>query len=424
MGFSGLFSIGLSGVAAQSASLEAISNNIANSQTVGFRRARTDFSQLIAQEQSGSINNAGTGVSANSRQLITEQGFISRTQNATDLAIAGDGFFVVSQTSDASGGDSSLLYTRAGDFRIDGDGNLINSAGYFLQGQPIGPTGAAFNGGINSLQTINLANIEGSATATTSLTLSAVFSNLGAVSPAAATYNPADPANNLTSQAIDSNLNQTYTVFDNEGNASQITLAFLRTGTNQVAIEAFDPANTDGLPIASGVIAFDNTGSVDPHNSTFPASLTLPGGTVDIDLSSLSINTGATRVVTSTSDGTPFGNVNGFEINNDGTLTATLSNGQTRDLFQIPLAVFTNPEGLNSVAATAFQFDPTAGTRTIETAGSNRAGQIEGASLETSTVDIGLEFSTLIQTQRAYSANARILSVADDLLQTLNDTAA
>ena len=125
MSISSIFAIGLSGVNAQSASLEALSNNIANSNTVGFRRTRTDFSQLVAREQSAVTGDAGTGVSANTRSIINQQGFIDRTQNTTDIAIAGNGFFVVSENATANEADE-ILFTRAGDFSINSDGNLIN----------------------------------------------------------------------------------------------------------------------------------------------------------------------------------------------------------------------------------------------------------------------------------------------------------
>ena len=179
MSISSIFAIGLSGVNAQSASLEALSNNIANSNTVGFRRTRTDFSQLVAREQSAVAGDTGTGVSANTRSIINQQGFIDRTQNTTDIAIAGNGFFVVSENAATNEADE-ILFTRAGDFSINGDGNLINSAGLFLRGQAIGVNGPGNANTLGALQSINLGNIEGEGAATTSASLNAVFSSLAA----------------------------------------------------------------------------------------------------------------------------------------------------------------------------------------------------------------------------------------------------
>ena len=428
MSISSIFAIGLSGVNAQSASLEALSNNIANSNTIGFRRTRTDFSQLVAREQSAVAGDTGTGVSANTRSIINQQGFIDRTQNTTDIAIAGNGFFVVSENAATNEADE-ILFTRAGDFSINGDGNLINSAGLFLRGQAIGVNGPGNATTLGALQSINLGNIEGEGAATTSASLNAVFSSLAAVSPLAATYNPANPATNLASGAINSDLRQNFTIFDDDGNSTTLTLAFLRTGQNQIAVEAFDPNNPAALALSSGTLQFTPSGALDQANSTFPANIdlsSLDGGdfsTLSLNLESLSIASGANRVISSTSNGAPFGEVTGFEVNDTGILSATFSNGSTRDLFQIPLAQFTNPDGLIQAGTTAFQNSTAAGTLTLAAAGSENFGTIEGGSLETSTVDITQEFSTLIETQRAYAANSRILSIADDLLQTLNETA-
>ncbi len=158
MSFSGLFSIGLSGLSAFSAGLEAVSSNIANSQTTGYKRIRTDFANLIptdapSEGQSVGAGVAGTGVTAESRQLFGEQGAVTRTNTKTNIAVSGDGFFIVS-ASPASNTDASLVFTRAGDFTADALGNLVNSAGYYLQGSVAGSTGRS--GSLQSLQTVNV----------------------------------------------------------------------------------------------------------------------------------------------------------------------------------------------------------------------------------------------------------------------------
>ncbi len=424
MSFSGIFSIGLSGLNAHTTSLEAVSDNIANSQTVGFRRARTDFSQLIAQQQSARNNIAGNGVNATNRHLINEQGFINRTQSSTDLAISGNGFFVVSQTPDGNPTTEPFLFTRAGDFRPDANGNLVNSAGYFLRGQAIGDDINNI-GNLNSLQTVNINNITGAAVASTAIALNANFSVNAPLSSQAASYSPNDSFNNLTSGAITPDLQQTFTVFDQAGNDRAITLSFLRTGPNQIAVEAFDATSSSGTPLASGNLTLNANGRVDQNLSTFPANLNLGNGfsPISLDLNAITQTNSATRLISTNSNGAPTGTVTGFQVNSQGILNATLSNGQIQNLFQIPLALFTNAEGLNEAAATAFQFSPQAGDINLTVAGNGNAGRIESAALESSTVDISVEFSTLIETQRAYSASARILTVADDLLQTLNQTA-
>lgn len=158
MSFSGLFSIGLSGLSAFSAGLEAVSSNIANSQTTGYKRVTTNFSDLIPADapslgQSVGAGVFGTGVAAVSRQLVGEQGAVTRTNTATNIAVSGGGFFIVSKepTSSVSG---SFLFTRAGDFKADALGNLVNSAGFYLQGAAVGSTARA--GGLQSLETVNV----------------------------------------------------------------------------------------------------------------------------------------------------------------------------------------------------------------------------------------------------------------------------
>jgi|GEM_PF-1593300 len=292
MSISGIFSIGLSGVNAFATSLEAVSNNIANSQTIGYKRVQTDFSDLVTQN-APELNEAvgtgvtGTGVSAAHRQLVTEQGAVTRTNNATDLAVAGDGFFVVSETADANPANSPFLYTRSGGFRPDAAGNLVNEAGYFLRGATTSADGtAAINGGLNSLDTVNI-------------------------------------------------------------------------------------------------------------NRAPPLSATEPS----------------------------FGALTGIGIE-DGFVIGSYANGASRALFEIPLALFVNANGLEEGSDTTFRTTPDTGDLSLTRSGEGRAGVIESAALEISTVDIGQEFSTLIATQRAYSSNARVIAVADELWRTVTETAA
>lgn len=158
MSFSGLFSIGLSGLSAFSAGLEAVSSNIANSQTTGYKRVTTNFADLIptyapSQGQAIGAGASGTGVSAVSRQLFGEQGAVTRTNTPTNIAVSGDGFFVVAEEPAASG-SAPLFFTRAGDFKTDALGNLVNSAGFYLQGTSAGSNARA--GSLQSLQTVNV----------------------------------------------------------------------------------------------------------------------------------------------------------------------------------------------------------------------------------------------------------------------------
>lgn len=160
MSFSGLFSIGLSSLTAFSSGLEAVSSNIANSQTNGYKRVQTQFADLIPAD-AASLSTAvgagviGTGVTAAARHLIGEQGAVARTNTPTNVAVSGDGFFVVSDQP-ASNGSTPLLFTRAGDFSPDALGNLVSASGYYLQGARSGVAGRNSFGGLQSLETVNV----------------------------------------------------------------------------------------------------------------------------------------------------------------------------------------------------------------------------------------------------------------------------
>lgn len=292
MSLTGIFAIGVSGVSAFSASLGATASNIANSQTVGYKRVQTDFADLLpasgAPLQSPvSAGVSGAGVAATSRQLIAQQGALSRSATTTNAAIVGAGLFVVGQAAQPTTGDGGFLFTRAGDFAANAQGDLVNSGGLFLQGALVNETGAApIGGALTGLQTVNIRRL---------------------------------------------------------------------------------PAGVDAAAI---------------------------------------------------------GELTGVEIDPQGFVIATYASGETRALYRIPIALFANADALQEAEATAFRATTAAGRLRLAGAGAQAAGDIAGAALEQSTVDIGAEFTTLIQTQRAYATNARILSVADELWSRLNETAA
>ena len=404
MSFSGVFAIGLSGINAFATGLEAVSENIANTQTTGFKRVRTDFSDLItAQAPSGGIN--GGGASAVNRQLITEQGAITRTNSETDLAVSGDGFFVVSESATGTSANAPFLFTRAGGFSAQADGTLMNKGGFFLQAAPVAANGSFALGGLNALETVDIDNFASLAAATSTISLGG---NIDA------------------NAAIGASITQNYQIFDAAGAARQLALSLTKTSANQwSAVAAF----TDGAQetVATGALVFDANGLVDPAASSLPATFTIAanaGQAIDLNISSLSQTARATQFTTVTSDGAAPGSLTGVEISENGRIAALFSNGLRRDIYQIPLANFINADGLGVGPASTFSLNSAAGDLSLEIPQTGRTGSIESAALEISTVDIGQEFSTLIQTQRAYSANTRVITVADELWRTLTQTAA
>lgn len=399
MGFSGIFAIGISGVSAYSTSLEAVSDNIANSGTVGFKRARTDFSELVtAAASDGGI--AGGGVDAQNRQMIAEQGAITRTSSETDIAVSGDGFFVVSEAADSNPATDPFLFTRAGGFSAQADGALVNEAGYYLRGVEVDGAGAtSVAGGLNALQTVNINRFETLAEATSNIS---VTGNLSATA------------------ALGDVLNQTIQIFDANGASSNLDLSF----TNVAPSQWNASAAIDGTTLSAGALAVNANGLIDASASSFPTTLTVGGNqAINLDLTALTQLARQTAITNVTADGAQTGALTGVDISRDGLVTAQFSNGLTRDIYQIALATFINPEGLDDGPASTFLSNPDAGDLTLAIPATGRAGVIESAALEISTVDIGQEFSTLIETQRAYSANTRVITVADELWQTLTQTA-
>lgn len=428
MSFSGVFSIGLSGLNAFATSLQAVSDNIANSQTVGFKRARANFADLVTVEAAGTPTPLGTGVSAVNRQLMREQGALTRTASETDLAISGAGFFVVSETADGATATAPFLFTRSGGFVPNANGDLVNGAGYFLRGASIGANGvipSSFS--LAALETVNINRIPGLAAATTFAALAGNLDPNSPLSPALATYNPADPAVNMTSGAIAADFAQSFQIFDADGNGATLTLAFLRAGADRWNVEAsVTPDGGTAGQIAAGVLAFHAAGDIDAGATTFPSTLStgFTGAPVALDLGGLKQLAGTTRVFSANADGAAFGALSGVEVGDNGLVTALFENGLKRDIYQLPLALFINPEGLENAAASAFLSTPDAGDIRLARPADGPAGLLEAQALEISTVDIGQEFSTLIATQRAYSANARIITIADELWRTLAETAA
>ncbi|MEM9013955.1 MAG: flagellar hook-basal body complex protein [Pseudomonadota bacterium] len=399
MSFSGAFSIGLAGVNAYATSLQTISENIANSQTTGFKRARTDFADLIATPAAdGGIS--GGGVTANARIQLNEQGGVVRTNSETDLALLGEGYFVVSETADGNPAEEPLLFTRSGGFTTDQNGNLVNAAGYYLRGTPI-TDGAAPNlaGGLNSLQTVNINAV------------SELFEPTDAISL----------RGNLSADAITGEtVNRSLSVIDADGTTQTLITTFFRTAGGQWFGEISDSVGTQ---LGQGEIVFDSNGRFNAEASGFPTQIQQNTSTFSIDASALTSITRATDLTSSTTDGARAAPLSGIEISGNGIVSARFANGLSRDLFLVPIATFRSDSALERGADSTYRSASSDDIPVLNAPGSERAGAIESAALEISTVDIAQEFSALIETQRAYSANTRVITVADELWRTLTQTA-
>jgi len=428
MSLYGALNIGVAGLNANSQALSATSSNIANVNTVGYKDATASFSTFLNAEN-GVGNNASAGVAAVIGQDVTTQGLPTTTSSPTDMSITGNGFFVVASNPTAT---AQQEYTRAGSFTPDSDGNLVNTAGLYLLGYKLNADGSVPTD-TTALGLVNVNNLSGSAEATGKVSLQA---NLQASATADTGYTAGD----MTSGAATPDFTRTINVYDSQGGQQPITFSFIKTGANQWAYEANyagDAANVSTTgPIAEGTVAFNSDGTLANVDGASPASgtvsMTIPWSstsglspqTVSLNFGTVGGTSGLTQddtdySFTSTTDGAAFGSVTGVTIAKDGTVTAQFSNGLSQAVYKIPLATFANADGLGQVTGNAYVATKASGAANINLADSGPAGAIQSQSLEGSTVDLATEFTNLITTQRAYSASARIITTADQMLQEL-----
>ncbi|HXQ51569.1 MAG TPA: flagellar hook protein FlgE [Stellaceae bacterium] len=417
----------VSGLNANSNALGIISDNIANSNTIGYKDTSTDFSTLVTQSGVADDYSPG-GVVSQPLYNVAQQGAIQGASSPTDLAISGGGFFVVNSSSAGAAGNGTTSFTRAGNFTVDANGNLVNAAGLYLQGQTLSAAqSAAIAAGapptlsgttVGGLQTVNVNGISETASPTAAVTLAA---NL--------------PANAVSPETM------TVPVYDSEGVEHDLTLTFTPSGTvnkwNVSAAFANAGASTATIGAGDDVVQFNPDGTLDAAATTFNAASalsigwdpTVSGGTTPQTLSfNLGANGGtnglsqlgnAFTVSSITQDGVQFGNFSSVSFGNDGLVTAHFSNGLTRAIAIVPIATFEDPNGLDPTSGNTYLESANSGAPLLAQAGTGGAGQIEPSSLENSTVDIANEFSQLIIAQNAYSANSKVITTANQMTQSL-----
>lgn len=422
---------GVSALAANSSAMAVISDNIANLNTVGYKRGLTDFTAMLNSQTGGTTYNAG-GVLSSTRRLVDVQGSLEQSRSSTDLAIAGNGFFVVSENNQPLTNGGSVAFTRAGSFSVDAQGFLVNAQGFYLQGWPIQSDGSVASSptSLSTLSPINVADTVSSAEATGEVTLTANLSSTQTqYDPSTNTYTAGDMATGDITPHFESSIE----IFDSLGAARTVAVGFLKTAPNTWQVEIYTrpaglaPANAGGL-VANGQITFDTSGRVSATTGTianqFNVAWAASTGAAAQDVqfnfaNSLSQFATASGVTTVVADGVPPGNLSGLVVENNGTLTAQFSNGRSRALYQIPLATFLNPNGLLPDRGGVFRNTLESGLYNINEANAAGAGRIESTVLEASNVDLAAEFTSMIVTQRAYSASSKIITTADEMLEEL-----
>ena len=470
---------GVSGLTANSAALAAISQNIANVNTVGYKRTAGEFQTVINSQSQGAGYSAG-GVLATARHFTSQAGQLQRTTSNTDLGIAGQGFFVVTEKSENLQVTDARLFTRAGAFSVDNLGYLRNTAGLYLQGWPVDADGniATDPSDLNRLRTVNVGSVGGTAEATTRIQLnanikssqlvSAEATDAAATPPGANAYDPVTNSMSMwdpdTGAGVKPDFELTIPVSDSKGGQRTIAISFLKSSVpNQWyseirAIPASDVVTGAGLTngqLKAGLVAFTQDGRLDVGAMTAlgaqslfpdPTAATLnfassesaapgpgefqwaPGLGIDdqslaFDLSAsaggLTQYDSASVVQAVLTNGTAFGNLSEVKIDDTGFVTAIFDNGVTRRIAQIALATFPSPDSLTQTSGNAYRVSQGSGTYNLKAAGSGGAGLIGASQLEASTVDLSTEFTGLITTQRAYSASSKIITTADEMLAEL-----
>lgn len=397
------FNVALSGLNAATADLEVISNNIANVNTTGFKGSRAEFADLFAASNVGSgRTQAGSGVRLVDVAQNFSQGSIEYTSSGLDMAVTGEGFFTLKN-------DSGYTYTRAGNFQVDQNGNVVSPQGGFLQVYP--PNGAGgFDTG--SLSNLTIASMTGPPQATDSATFN---QNLpaNATPPTVTPLDPNDP--NSYNQAAP------FTVYDSLGSAHSATVYYVNSAPGQWTANLY----IDGTSVGSQPIAFDQNGVL-----TTPANgqLAFTGFTPTNGAAPMDITIDASAVTqygdtwgpgTITQNGYAPGQVTGIDIDQNGVVSAKFSNGQTKALGQLALADFENAQGLKNVGNTQWVETAQSGQVIRGAAGTGDFGAIQSGALEDSNVDLTSQLVNMIKAQRNYQANAQSISTDDKMTQTI-----
>ncbi|RFA30739.1 flagellar hook protein FlgE [Alkalilimnicola ehrlichii] len=389
------FDISLTGLNAINSQLNTISQNVANTGTVGFKSSRTDFASVYADSQPMGVEVAGI------TQSISLGGPLNPTGRDLDLAISGGGFFVTR----AANGD--VTYTRAGVFNTNRDDYIINNHGHRLQGYPVNANGDLMTGAVGDLR-LQTGNLPAEATESVDFVM-----NLNADDEIPAVAFDPDNAESY---------NSTYTteVYDSLGRAHALTQYFVKTddANNEWQVHYF----IDGTALGTHDVEFDGFGNlVAGAGSNINYAPGAGANALDIDLNYTgSTQTGSPFVVTTNrADGHPPGERTGLEIAEDGQVFATFSNGERLLQGQVILANFANPEGLRNISGTAWRETAESGTALLGTPGTGQYGGINSGMLESSNVDLTQQLVGLMEGQRNYQANSRVISTQNELTQIL-----
>ncbi len=394
--------LALSGINAANTDLNTIANNIANVDTTGFKESTAEFSSLFAQTQQGlSQTQVGNGVQTAAIAQQFSQGNINTTSDNLDLALSGNGFFIVSN-------NGALSYTRNGAFQVDQNGDLVTSSGELVQGyQPLSNGG--FNtGGLSNLQ-LSTAEVAPRATTTATMTL-----NL----PANAT---APPQTFSPTNSNSYNDTTSLTVYDSLGAAHTAQLYFIHGATaNTWNAQLYIDGTSVGSPqtltySSSGALISPANGQVS-FGSYTPSTGAAPMN-ISFNLGSSTQYGSSFGVDSESQNGYTTGSLTGINISSTGVVQAAFTNGQTSTLGQIALANFANPQGLQQTGNTQWQQTYASGSPVNGVAGGSGFGTVQSGALEQSNVDITTQLVDMINAQQNFQANAQMISTQSQAIQ-------
>jgi len=406
MGISSALYSGVSGLNTNGQAMSVIGNNLANTNTVGFKGSRTVFSDLLSSSINGSggQSQVGRGVSMSTVDQIFSQGTFESTESSLDVAIEGDGFFILKESD-----SDTAYYSRAGAFRFDEDGFLVNPEGYRVQGKAF-DNGELVAGDPTDIQVSNTGLVAGNATTELILT-----TNL-------------DAQEDIITDALDITDPDTYNysssiqVFDSLGNAHLLSTYFQKTGENTWgwAWSTEDDAGNVIEGAGTTTLNFLADGTLDPANDPTAdiGPIAWNNGaedtTVEITFDCTQYNSDSV-VISQSQNGYGAGNLTGVDIDGEGIVIASYSNGEQVQIAQLVLGKFVNPNGLSLAGKNLYTETADSGAPRVGIPGAE-LGKVFTNSLEQSTVDMGAEFVRMITVQRGFQANSKIITTVDELL--------
>jgi flagellar hook protein FlgE len=402
MGLLSAMSASVSGMAAQANYLATISENISNSNTTGYKQAGTLFQDLVDQVGSTGDYSAG-GVNTLVRYNVSEQGSLTSTTSPTDLAIQGNGFFLVQNS------DGATFLTRAGSFVENSSGNLVNSAGYTLMGYSLAPGSTGVTGTLSGLQPVNVNGVALLSAPSTSGTFTAnLNSNATALTGAPSTTN-------YTSKS-------SVVAYDNLGNPVTLDTYFSKTGANTWQVDVYNDANL-ATPLTTQTLNFNPANGNLTAASPQALSIAIPNGnTVSLNIAGMTQLASPFAVSAATMNGNAPSELQSVSVAANGTLSYVYANGSNVAAYQIPLGNVVSPDSLTNISGDVFQVNAQSGSLVIGTAGNGGLGTIKSSEVESSTVDLATQLTNMVVAQNAYGANSKAFQTGSAVLTELINT--